>query len=528
MANTTSTENCVRLGGTGRELALVDAVAQSVGFLGPVFSVAFLVPLVVGIISATGEGAGAAAPCRSSAVGGRVLALAGIVAEYAKRIEAAGSPCADVTDGFCSRIGAASGFLYHLGTIGLAAGILVLIGGTIHDVLLAEFGFGKIPTTVWDILLLGLVCLTLNIGVGLSTRVRLVLALFSGAVVLVFCIYVVIRVGSANSISTASSPSSSPDGWGGVFFGVLHGVLMSTGFVTAANPGEETSHPKRDIPRAIITSVVVIGFVHRLVTYAQVAGSRGIFATSRDHRFPSALGKVSGRGTPLRASAVVVVIFAIGILVTGQSIHLFQIYKAPHYFAMFSWLSSYGGFALVVIYLLLSIGATRGLRDHPNKPLHRGAILVSIVARGDLRGLLTVAAPVLGRRRGSRRRRARARVPRPPERLDQVYGTDRGRAGPVTRGRHFPTPLRKELEVRARRQLQQPHGSAPQSFAATESGAHSLDVARLGRAARRSRRSASAMRTPPRNSVTAPCASSFFNDWLTVGRVAPARSARSC
>ena len=38
-----------QLGGSGRKLTLVDAVAQSVGFMGPVFSMAFLVPLIVGL-----------------------------------------------------------------------------------------------------------------------------------------------------------------------------------------------------------------------------------------------------------------------------------------------------------------------------------------------------------------------------------------------------------------------------------------------------------------------------------------------
>ena len=50
------------LGGRGRKLSLVDVVAQSVGYMGPVFSIAFLVPLIVGLISVTGKGAGVAAP----------------------------------------------------------------------------------------------------------------------------------------------------------------------------------------------------------------------------------------------------------------------------------------------------------------------------------------------------------------------------------------------------------------------------------------------------------------------------------
>lgn len=60
MASTSSEPQ--QLGGSGRKLTLVDVVAQSVGFLGPVFSIAFLVPLIVGLISVTGKGAGTAAP----------------------------------------------------------------------------------------------------------------------------------------------------------------------------------------------------------------------------------------------------------------------------------------------------------------------------------------------------------------------------------------------------------------------------------------------------------------------------------
>jgi amino acid transporter len=438
MANTSSSETYDRLGGSGRKLTLVDAVAQSVGFMGPVFSMAFLVPLIVGIISATQKGAGAAAPLSVLIAGVGVLALAWIVAEYAKRIQAAGSLYDYVTDGLGNRVGAAAGFLYYLGIIGLGGGLLLLIAGTIHDTLAAEFGFTGIPITVWAVILLALICLTLYFGVALSTRAQLVLAFFSIAVVLLFCLYVVVKVGGGNSVSTAFSPSSSPDGWSGVLFGVLYGVLLFTGFETAANLGEETEHPKRDIPRAILAAVVIIGAFYLFVTYAQVAGygfsleaigknagaplfglaapaeaggyggvaigrllelvvvldmiavligiavagSRGIFAMSRDHRFPSALGKVSGRGTPLRASAVVVVIFAVFIVVSRQWVSLFALPGFPHYFAMFSWFSAFGGFALAIIYLLLSIGAVKGLRDHPNRALVWVAIVVSVLVTG--------------------------------------------------------------------------------------------------------------------------------------------------
>ena len=48
-----------RLG--GKKLGLVDVVAQSVGFMGPVFSAAFIIPLIIGV-NAAARGAGTSAP----------------------------------------------------------------------------------------------------------------------------------------------------------------------------------------------------------------------------------------------------------------------------------------------------------------------------------------------------------------------------------------------------------------------------------------------------------------------------------
>ena len=90
MSTSTSGET-QRLGGTGAKLSLFDVVAQSIGFLGPVFSMAFLVPLVVGLISVTGQGAGTAAPLALLLAGVGILGVAYIVSQYAKRIHAAGS-----------------------------------------------------------------------------------------------------------------------------------------------------------------------------------------------------------------------------------------------------------------------------------------------------------------------------------------------------------------------------------------------------------------------------------------------------
>jgi amino acid transporter len=429
----TPVEPYARLGGR-KKLTLVDAIAQSVGFIGPVFTMAFLVPLLVGL-NASGKGAGAAAPLSVIIAGVGVVGLGWIVAEYARRIQAAGSLYDYVTDGLGRRIGGAAGLLYYVGIFVLGAVLLVMIGGTLADTLLAEFGRSFLPGYGWDLVLLAILGGVLYFGVALSTRAQLVLALVSLTVVLAFFIYVIVKVGSANDIGTALNPNSSPQGLNGVLFGVLYGVLLFTGFESAANLGEETSHPKRDIPRAVLFSVLAIGGYYVIGTYAQVAGfgfsldaigqnaaaplfglagpvadggfgsvavrrlletvvildmlavligtsvaaARGFFALGRDHRLPKALGRVSGRGTPLVASVVLLALYAVVIVITNTWNSLFAVPNLPHYVAMFSWGATYGSVALGVIYLLLSIGAIRGLADHPRRWAVYLAAFVGIV-----------------------------------------------------------------------------------------------------------------------------------------------------
>ncbi len=440
MSQTASTQQ-ERLGGA-RKLTLLDAVAQSVGFMGPVFSIAFLVPLLVGL-NASGKGAGAAAPLAVLLAAIGVLALGWIVAQYARRIHAAGSLYDYVTDGLGGRVGGAAGLLYYVGILVLGAGLLVMIGGTIYDTLAGEFGITPLPRIGWMLVVFVLITAVLYFGVSLSTRAQLVLALVSLTVVGVFFLYTIVKAGSHNDVVKAFSPSSSPQGLGGVLFGVLYGVLLFTGFETAANLGEETAHPKRDIPRAVLFAVLLIAGYYVIGAYAQVAGyhfsldalgknagaplfglagpastggfgsvairrlvelvvvldmlavligvsvagSRGFFAMGRDHRLPRFLGKVSRRGTPLSASMFVVATYLVTVFVTEYWTGLFAQKGLPHYVAMFSWFSTMGSFALACIYLLMSVGALRGLADHPKR---WAVILASVV------GILVTAAAIYG------------------------------------------------------------------------------------------------------------------------------------
>ena len=430
-----------RLG--AKTLSLPDVIAQSVGFMGPVFSAAFVIPLVVGVISASGKGGGVASPLSVLIAAVGVFALGWIVSSYAREIHSAGSLYDYVTRGLGERIGTAAGWLYYGGIIVLLNGLLLLMGGYLQSTLQAEFSVNPLPSWAWTLLLIALIGAICYFGVRLSTRTQLALALVSIIVVTIFFITVIAKLGSANSLKPFN-PSSAADGWSGIFFGVLYGVLLFVGFETAANLAEETPNPRREVPVAVMTTagiatvffvlaayVEVAGFHYNLKTLTAAAGAplfalgapksaggyggtwidrllelvvlfdmlavaigcavsatRGTFAMARDRRIPAPLAIVSRRhGSPLGATIFVIGTAVVTLLVNQFWTGLFALPQTPHYFALFAWGSTFGGFALVVVYLLMSVGSLRSFAQHGR----RVSIIVSAII-----GILITAGAIFG------------------------------------------------------------------------------------------------------------------------------------
>ena len=425
-----------RLG--AKVLSLPDVIAQSVGFMGPIFSSAFVIPLVVGVISASGKGGGVAAPLSVIIAGIGVFALGWIVTNYAREIHSAGSLYDYVTRGLGQRVGTAAGWLYYGGVVVLLTGLLLLIGGYLQSTIQSEFKVSPLPSWAWTLIIIALIAFVLYRGVRLSTRSQLVLALISIIVVTIFFITVIAKLGSANSVKPFE-PSSAADGWSGIFFGVLYGVLLFVGFETAANLAEETPNPRREIPIAVMATAGIATVIYVIATYVEVAGfhyslktisaaagaplfalgapagaggyggtwidrllelvvffdmlavaigcavsaSRGLFAMARDRRIPAAMAITSKKhGSPVGAGAFIIGAAIVTLLVNQFWTSLFALPGTPHYFALFAWGSTFGGFALVAVYLLMSVGSLRSFAGSDRRVSTMIAAIVGVLITG--------------------------------------------------------------------------------------------------------------------------------------------------
>jgi amino acid transporter len=104
---------------------------------------------------------------------------------------------------------------------------------------------------------------------------RLMLALEAIAVVgiTVLCILILRKVHpTLEQTWTTFRPSADFGGWSGLGFGMVFSILCFAGFEGAATLGEETINPRRNIPIALLGTVLFSGVFFVFVAYCEVLG----------------------------------------------------------------------------------------------------------------------------------------------------------------------------------------------------------------------------------------------------------------
>lgn len=409
----------------GGSLSLKDVIAQSVGFNGPVFSVAALLPLVV-VASQTGKGAGVATPIVVIIVGIGMLAVYWIISRYAKRIHACGALYDYVGDGFGQRAGFLAGWVYYAATTALWLATVLAFGGFANGFLLSVFGL-DVSWWILSLIFLAGTTAVLVLGVRVSTRAQLALVLVSALVVFGFSLSVIFQGGNDGLSLAPLNPTAVS--FSDLFYGFVYAILMYVGIESAANMAEETSEPKKSIPRAIMLALGLIGVYFFVCAYSQAVGfglhakvwasagggfplfalgsgqfgskalgdalqlmvvfdvaavtigagnatSRGLLSMARDGRLSRRLARVHARhATPVTAIGLLVGLSALLIVLIATTDGLLSratpdpTALLPQWFPMFSWLAAFGGLGITLVYLVVSLAAIRGLWELEHKGL---------------------------------------------------------------------------------------------------------------------------------------------------------------
>lgn len=253
-------------------LSLLEAVGLSLAVISPTVTAAFNITLVV-------QAAGTAAPL-TFVIGTAAMALIALsFMAFSHRVAHAGSAYAYIAHTFGSRMGFVAGWTLLLTYLGFSTGFAALVGSFTCAALQ---GLGVDTGSLW--ILIG------GAGMLLAWRLacrdmrlagRLMLAL--EAVAVVGIIWLCVRILQQVPMTAAKSlgtwhPAASFGGWSGLGFGMVFSIMCFAGFEGAACLGEETLRPRRNIPIALLGTVIFSGVFFVFVAYCEVLGfgARGI------------------------------------------------------------------------------------------------------------------------------------------------------------------------------------------------------------------------------------------------------------
>jgi amino acid transporter len=240
----------------------LDAAAQSFGFVGPVFVVAFLTSFVA-------MGAGLATPLAALISGLASVAVGVVIAQFATRHKAAGSIYTYIARTFGPVHGFMGGWIYMFAVLMLTMAIVAGVAGWTSS-FLADFLGLQIHWLVILLVELTILFLLTYFDVRYSTRVQLTIVAVSVTVVLALAL-TIIFTGGAEGNSLAPFLPSTADSLGGLAFGLVFGMLLYTGYESAAVLAEEAKD-KSAIPLAVVGSAVLATVFYVIVTYAYAIG----------------------------------------------------------------------------------------------------------------------------------------------------------------------------------------------------------------------------------------------------------------
>jgi len=244
-------------------LSAMEATVTSLSDMAPAMSLFFTVSFIAGSVLAS-------IPFVFIIAMVGILLTANSLAQFARILPSAGSFVTYLTTSFGPKAGTVLGTFLILGYTTAAGAVYSVLGGWTSDVLHRDLGI----TINWVpimIVLLIVAAVLLVVGVEVSTRAALVLFLFETAVLLI--LGVVILVNNGGHITGAPfSPPSGKVGLTGFATAFALAIYSYVGWEAAAPLAEETNNPRRNVPIALITAVVVLTAIYVFVTYAVVLG----------------------------------------------------------------------------------------------------------------------------------------------------------------------------------------------------------------------------------------------------------------
>ncbi len=246
-----------------KKLGLLGVMLPGLAQIAPAFNLFF----TTGVIASL---AGASVPLvfLISTVG--FLATGLSLAQFSSVYPSSGSFVTYISRTFGAAVGTATGVITVLGYIITFSGIYIFVGDYIVTNVFQVTG-PHVPLTIITTIVYGvIVVVPVILGLQFGVRVTVVLYLIEIVVLLVITFAVLFQGGSAGLSGVAFAWPHGAEA-SNIFLAFSLAVVAFGGFEASAPLAEETANPRRNVPIALVGSVLISGLVYTLGSWAMVA-----------------------------------------------------------------------------------------------------------------------------------------------------------------------------------------------------------------------------------------------------------------
>jgi amino acid transporter len=231
-------------------MGLVGVLMQGIATIAPAFAIVSTFVFTVGL-------AGLAAPLAYLLAGAILLPLAVSVNQLARAFPSAGGWYTWIARALHPRAGFFAGWYMTL-WLPLAPALVFSYLATTVLTPAVQSGFGvHVPVWLWTTAGILLVAWTAYRGIKVSERILVITGLSEMAIMLALAGSGLLAPGPGGFSFAPFSPSRVPSG-GALFLAVVFSIFAYSGWEAVAPLAEESKDPRRNVPRALIGSVVAM------------------------------------------------------------------------------------------------------------------------------------------------------------------------------------------------------------------------------------------------------------------------------
>jgi amino acid transporter len=246
-------------------LSLPEVLMQSVTTIAPAIAALFFTPVVVGL-------AGLTSPLAYPIAFVITLLLGLVLVQFTRKLPAAGGYYTFISRSLHPRLGWLVAWLFILYAPTVGGIVSLYMGNILQEELQANWGLNW-PwfSTLFMIVVVTGVALLQYRGVSISGRTLLVLGLLEIGLVVLLAIWAIANPGPGGVSLQPYNPANISN-LGGFALAIVFSMQAFTGWDGAAPLAEETADPTRNVSRAVIGSIILLGVFLIFVTWAIIIG----------------------------------------------------------------------------------------------------------------------------------------------------------------------------------------------------------------------------------------------------------------